>query len=294
MEVTRGPLRWRRLLGVAGVVAATAGASSAWAGLSERSFVGNFIGYSAQPANYFSFSGSTNRADNSGALYLEKTLSPDSSFSIFAGYQRIEQDGEAATGWNNVDLAYKHVLYSDEHHEFVFSVSPYLEIPTGNSSAGAETHAREGFELLFAKGFGDLREEFAALRPAALEGDISWQGKLTGARDDLVSADAELEYSLAYLDESVARSRLSQVLRNFTPNIDFDYSQYMDAHRNSTAPGFLLTPAIAWLNSTFMVDLGAQIALNRASSGEGNVTFVWQVGVSYDQLVPAAGWNPFH
>ncbi|HYL60040.1 MAG TPA: hypothetical protein VEU51_14310, partial [Candidatus Acidoferrales bacterium] len=144
MDVMRGARTWLRLLAVAGVVAAVSCPASARAGLSERSFVGNFIGYGAQPANYFSFSGSTNRASSSGAVYLEKTLSPDSSFSIFGGYQRIEQDGEASTGWNNLDLAYKQVLYSHDHHEFVFSISPDLEIPTGNSSAGAETHAREG------------------------------------------------------------------------------------------------------------------------------------------------------
>jgi hypothetical protein len=294
MDVTRGAGTLHRRLAIACVVAAVSCPAVTHAELSERSFVGNFIGYSAQPENYFSISGATNRASSSGAIYLEKTLSPDSSFSIFAGLQRIEQDGESSTGWNNIDVAYKHVLISHERHEFVLSISPYLELPTGNSTVGAETHVREGFELLFAKGFGDLSEALTMLRPGALEGDVSWEGKLTGVRDDLVSADAEIEYSFPYLDQSGAGSRFSHALKNFTPNIDFDYSQYMDAHRNSTAPGFLLTPAIAWLNSTFEVNLGAQIALNHASSGEGAVAFVWQVGVSYDRLIPAAGWNPFH
>ena len=83
------------------------------------------------------------------------------------------------------------------------------------------------------------------------------------------------------------------LIRNFTPHLDFDYAQYLSAHNNSSAPDLELTPAIAWMNDTFEVNLGVQIALNRSSSRTGAVAFVWLLGVSYDQLVPALGWNPF-
>ena len=42
------------------------------------------------------------------------------------------------------------------------------------------------------------------LRPAGIEGDAGWESKVTGARDDLLNADLELEYSLGYLDANVA------------------------------------------------------------------------------------------
>jgi hypothetical protein len=147
--------------------------------------------------------------------------------------------------------------------------------------------------LIFAKGLGDVADSIALLRPAALEGDVGWETKVTGARDDLVAATAEIEYSLAYLDENVARFSVTHALRNLTPHLDFDYAQYMDAHRNSTAPDFELTPGVAWLNSRFEVNLGVQVALNHASSSSGAVAFVWLVGVSFDQIVPALGWTPF-
>ena len=84
-----------------------------------------------------------------------------------------------------------------------------------------------------------------------------------------------------------------RALRELTPHLDFDYAQYLSAHRNSSQPDFELTPAIAWMNDTFELNLGVQVALNRASSGTGAVAFVWLMGVSYDQLFPALGWNPF-
>jgi len=268
-------------------------ASTARADLSDRSFVGNFLGNDAIPENYFSIAGSVDRAQNAESLYIEKTLSSDSSLSLFAGYQRLEEEGETATGWSNLSLAYKHVLVSLPHHEFVLSISPEAELPVGDRSVGSESHARAGLDVLFAKGFGDLADSVALLRPAAVEGDVSWEGKVTGARDDLLSATGEIEYSIGYLDENVGHSSFSHALRSLTPHLDFDYAQYMSAHRNSTAPDFELTPAIAWLNSTVEINLGVQVALNRASSGSGAVAFVWLMGVSLDQIVPALGWKPF-
>ena len=283
--------RWTALRACCGAILLCA--SAARADIPQRSLVGNFLGYDALPENYFSISGSVDRAQDAESLYIEKTISHDSSISLFAGYQRLEQGGETTTGWSNLSLAYKHVLISIPQHEFMFSIAPEAELPVGSRSIGSESHARAGFDLLFAKGLGDLSDSLAMLRPAALEGDVGWEGKLTGARDDLVSANGEIEYSLGYLDENVASFSVAHALRNLTPHLDFDYAQYMDAHRKSTAPDFELTPGVAWLDSTFEVNLGVQVALNHASSSSGAVGFVWLVGVSFDQIVPALGWTPF-
>jgi hypothetical protein len=261
-----------------------------------RSFVGNFIGNDATVENYLSVAGAVDKAQDSESLYLEKTISPKSSFSLFVGYQRLEQEGEqtSASGFTNLGLAYKRVLLSLPLHEFVFSINPNLELPVGSHSIGSESHPRAGGDLLFQKGFGDLPDSLSMLRPAGIEGDAGWESKVTGARDDLLSANFELEYSLRYLDANVAAGSVPHAIRDLTPHLDFEYAQYLSAHRNSSQPDFELTPGIAWLNSTFEINLGVQVALNRASSGSGAVAFVWLLGVSYDQLVPALGWMPFH
>jgi hypothetical protein len=267
-------------------------AATALADPAPRSFVGNFIGNDATTENYLSVSGSVDRGQNSESVYLEKTISSVSSFSIFAGYQRFEQEEEATTS-SNFELAYKRILIALPRHEFVFTINPSIELPLGNNTGGSETHPRAGFDLLFQKGFGDLPDLMRVLRPVGVEGDWGWQSKATGARDDLISGDLELEYSLRYLDETVAANSVPRAIRDLTPHLDFDYGQYLSAHRNSSAPNLSLTPAIAWLNSTFEMNFGVQVALNRASSGTGTVAFVWLMGVSYDQLVPALGWMPF-
>ena len=261
----------------------------------QRSFVGNFIGNDATVENYLSIGGAVDRTQNSESLYLEKTISSKSSFSLFVGYQRFEQEGEdaAISGFSNLGLAYKRMIISVPRHEFLFSISPSLELPVGSRSIGSESHPRAGGDLLFQKGFGDLPDSLSSLRPAGIEGDAGWESKVTGARDDLLSANLELEYSLEYLDANVAAGSIPHAIRDLTPHLDFEYAQYLSAHRNSSQPDFELTPAIAWLNSTFEINLGVQVALNRASQGTGAVAFVWLLGVSYDQLVPALGRNLF-
>jgi hypothetical protein len=259
-----------------------------------RSFVGDFIGEDATPENYLAVSGGVDHAQNFDSLYLEKTISPASSFSIFVGYQRFEVE-EEPTMSSNLGLGYKHVLISMPSHEFLWTINPEIELPLGNRSEGSESHARAGFDLLFQKGFGELPDFLRLLRPAGIEGGWGWESKVTGTRDDLTSADLELEYSLAYLDANVARDSVPHALLDLVPHLDFDYAQYLSAHRNSSAPDFELTPAIAWLNSTFEINLGVQVALNRASSSDtGAIALVWLLGVSYDQIVPALGWTPFH
>ena len=278
-------------LGIASIL----GVSTARADPPARSFVGNFIGNDATVENYLSIAGAVDKAQDSESLYLEKTVSPKSSFSLFVGYQRLEQEGEqtSASGFSNLGLAYKRVLLSLPLHEFVFTISPSLELPVGSRSVGSESHPRAGGDLLFQKGFGDLPDSLSMLRPAGIEGDAGWESKVTGARDDLLSANFELEYSLRYLDANVAGGFVPHAIRDLTPHLDFEYAQYLSAHRNSSQPDFELTPAIAWLNSTFEINLGAQVALNRASQGTGAIAFVWLLGVSYDQLVPALGRNLF-
>ena len=186
----------RRIALIAACWAILFGAGAARADPPPRSLVGNFIGYDAVPENYVSVSGSVDRAQDSESLYIEKTISHDSSFSLFAGYQRLEQEGETTTGFSNLSLAYKHVLIAIPRHEFTLSIAPEGEIPVGSRKIGSESHARAGFDLIFAKGFGDLADSVAILRPAAIEGDLSWEGKVTGAHDDLVAANGEIEYSL--------------------------------------------------------------------------------------------------
>ena len=259
----------------------------------QRVFVGNFIGYSTDPVNYFSVSGANSHNDNSASFYLEKALSSAASISLMVGLRRLEIETGPATGWDNIAFSYKHIIASVRAHEFAAAVSPLFEIPTGTPKTGAESHPRWGIEILAEKGLADLPEPLRALRALAVEGDAAWETKVTGAHNDLISADAEIEYSVDYFDRYTCAGCAGKRLRGLTPHLDFDYDQYTSAHRNISSPVFYLVPAVAWLNSVFEINVGAEVALNRGSSSEGAVAFVWLVGMSLDDIVPGAKWTPF-
>jgi hypothetical protein len=260
----------------------------------QRVFVGNFIGYSADPANYFSVSGASSSGVSSASFYLEKALSKNSSISLLAGIERLDLETGLATGWDNCSFSYKHTIWSVPTHEFALAVNPLFEVPVRTTGAGAESHPRWGIELLGEKGLADLPKWLRVLRPAAVEGNVAWETKVTGAPDDLVSADAEIEYSIDYFDRYTCPDCAGEELRGFTPHLDLDYDQYTSPHRNISSPVFYLVPALAWLNSDFEFNLGTEVALNRGSSSDGSVGFVWPVGVSLDDIVPGAKWTPFN
>ncbi|MBV8771504.1 MAG: hypothetical protein JO166_04100 [Deltaproteobacteria bacterium] len=260
----------------------------------QRVFVGNFIGYSADPVNYFSVSGASSRGGSSASFYLEKALSKNSSISLLAGIERLNIETGLATGWDNLSFSYKHTIWSVPTDEFALALNPFFELPVRTPEAGAESHSRWGIELLAQKGLADLPKSLHVLRAAAMEGDVAWESKVTGAPDDLVSADAEIEYSIDYFDRYTCPGCAGEELRDFTPHLDLNYIQYTSAHRNISSPLFYLVPALAWLNSAFEINLGIEVALNRGSSSEGSVGFVWLVGVSLDDILPGAKWTPFN
>jgi hypothetical protein len=257
-----------------------------------RNYVGNFLGYNAEPSNYLSVQGQVSSGATAVSIYLEKMISPHSSFSVFTGEQHYT-GRFAASGWSNLELSYKHVGLDFREYELLFSIAPSLEIPTGDPNI-VDTNPRAGMDILYEKGLGDLPEAVAPLRALAIEGDFYWDSKITGTHDDLLYSNVEIEYSVEYLCANVIGRKFNYFFMHMTPHLDFEYGEYLNSRSNTTAPDFELTPAIAWVNSIFEVNLGAQIAMNRNSSSTGSVGFVWLLGVSLDQIWHPFAWMPFH
>jgi hypothetical protein len=267
-------------------------AEPARADLSQRYFVGNFLGYTAEPYDYISLSGSTSRSADSGLLYFEKTVSPVSSFSVSASLQHYGGN-DHATGWNNLDFSYKQAILKFDSADFLLSVGPNLEVPNGDDSIGASPDTKAGADVLFEKGLVEVPDSLAALRAFQFEGDYFWDANVHGPGEHLLFTNTEIEYSTQYLDKYVNGYRVNAFLSHLTPHLDFEYSQYLSSRENSVAPFFQLTPAVAWIGQIFEINLGVQVGLNHESTETGNVGFVWLFGVGFDELWPALGWTPF-
>jgi hypothetical protein len=267
-------------------------AEPARADLSRRYFVGNFLGYSAQPYDYISLSGAVSRGADSGLLYFEKTVSSVSSLSVSASIQHYGGN-DHATGWNNLDFSYKQTVLEWDAADFLLSLGPNLEVPNGDESIGASQHTKAGADLLFVKGLVEVPDSLAALRAFQFEGDYFWDANISGPSENLLFTNTEIEYSIGYLDKYVRGVQVNEFLGHLTPHLDFEYAQYLSTRENSVAPDFELTPGVAWINRIFEINLGVQIGMNHGSTATGNVAFVWLFGVAFDEVWPALGWTPF-
>jgi hypothetical protein len=267
-------------------------AEPAGADLSQRYFVGNFLGYTAEPYDYISLSGSTSRSADSGLLYFEKTVSSVSSFSVSASIQHYGGN-EHATGWNNLDFSYKQAILKLDSRDFLLAIGPDLEVPNGDESIGASPDTKAGGDVLFEKGLVEVPDSLAALRAFQFEGDYFWDASVHGPSEHLLFTNTEIEYSLGYLAQYVNGYQVNEFLSHLTPHLDFEYSQYLSSRENSVAPFFQLTPGVAWIDRIFEINLGVQVGLNRSSTTSGDVGFVWLFGVSFDEVWPALGWTPF-
>lgn len=166
-----------------------------------RNYVGNFLGYNAEPSNYLSVQGQVSSGATTVSIYLEKMISSHSSFSVFTGEEHYT-GRFAASGWSNLELSYKHVMLDFREDELLFSIAPSLEIPTGDPNI-VDTNPRAGLDILYEKGLGDLPEAVAPLRALAIEGDFYWDSKISGTHDDLLYSNVEIEYSVEYLCANV-------------------------------------------------------------------------------------------
>ncbi|MER9968737.1 hypothetical protein [Mesorhizobium sp. M0060] len=94
-----------------------------------------------------------------------KLLTPDWSVSFTENYRIVDQAGTRA-GFDNLVLGTQYELYSNPEHEFVFSVGGTVALGgTGSSDIGAKSFSTLTPTVYMGKGFDDLSDSMAWLRP---------------------------------------------------------------------------------------------------------------------------------
>src|SRR5439155_3754691 len=82
-------------------------------------------------------------------------------------------DGRAANGFGNLELAGKYQFLKNDAHEAIASLGLGVEVGgTGSSSIGADSFSTWAPGIFFGKGFGDLPEAMRFLMPFAVTGQL--------------------------------------------------------------------------------------------------------------------------
>jgi hypothetical protein len=210
-------------------------------------------------------------------------------------HRRFINREQVLSGFLDLEVLTKYAFFESDEHETRLAFGSDLFVPSGNPTAGGNTHTHIGPILMFAKGFGDIPNHGFAkyLRPFAIQGDVEYLFKTGGTRVDDAIADWVVSYSLQYLNDYVRHIDVAPQVCHLQPFAEFTYEQVTAARYAGTPPDLAVLPGIAYVADAWQVSLATALALNNATVPFDHAAFISMLSLTLDQLIPGAGWTPF-
>jgi hypothetical protein len=242
---------------------------------------------------------------------FSKRITEDFAVSLAATHSKLYAPGgpamTGASGWQNIETAFKYRLYKNPDHEFV--VSAGLGIEWGGSGAqdiGAERFTVYTPALYFGKGFGDLPAGMNWARPFAVTGLVGYAipGTASMVTLDPDSGDAAtefhprvlvwggaLQYSLPNLKSAVVDLGLPDFVNRLIPIVEASLRTPVSNTFNSgTVTSGTINPGVLYIGDKFQFGIEAMIPVNR-QSGTG-VGAVAQLHWYIDDIFPNSLGKP--
>ncbi len=211
-----------------------------------------------------------------------KTITPNFGLSLGGAY--VMQNNPATSGFDNFSVGAKYRLYVNEAHEFMASVGVDADLGGTGSAAIGENHSTISPTFYIGKGFGDLPDSLAYLRPIAVTAAIG-PSLTTGAGEpNAFNTGFTVQYSLPYLQQHVRDIGLSQPFANMIPLVEVALSTSQGQTTGTVNPG------VIWMSRYAQFGIEAQIPINRASGSGVGVLF--QVHFFLDDLAPHSLGKP--
>lgn len=213
-----------------------------------------------------------------------KSILPGFAVSVGVGYA----DGKDASGWSNVSLTPVLELFRDEEHEAIVSAGFIWEIGGSGSRAVADRSSTYTPEVLFGKGFGDLPDSMALLRPFAVTGQVGFKIPGTSANSKAVEWGGAVEYSLLYLQTNVRDQGFSKFVEHLTPIVEFSFESPTDTGGGGTTG--TINPGLIWSGLYTQFAAEAVIPANGATSK--TVGVIAQAHFYVDDIFPNSLGRP--
>ena len=206
------------------------------------------------------------------------------------------QGGTALTGFGNVEVGGKYEFFVNAPHELLLSVGLGAEIGgTGRAAVGADSFSTFTPALFFGKGFGDLPDALAFLKPFALTGQlgvtfptraatvtVTDEGTTTDPHPNVLQWGLVLEYSIPYLQSVVKDLGLPAPFNRLFPVVELSFQSPLNRGGGQTTG--TINPGLIWAGQFMQVGVEAIIPLN-AQSGH-NVGVIGQLHFYLDDLFP--------
>ncbi len=222
---------------------------------------------------------------NTFSFEYDKLITPRLAVSIGGAY--FGQNNPTAHGFDNFSVGLKYLLYVNEAHEFMTSIGVDADLGGTGSHAIGESFSTISPTIFAGKGFGDLPDSLAYLRPIAITGEAG-PALTTGAgQPNAFNYGVTVQYSLPYLQQHVHDVGLPQPLANLIPIVEIPLSRSQGQTTGTVNPGFI------WVNRYGQFGIEAQIPVNHANGA--HVGVLVQAHLFFDDIAPTTIGKPlFH
>ncbi|TAM04723.1 MAG: hypothetical protein EPN70_10725 [Paraburkholderia sp.] len=228
---------------------------------------------------------------NTVSYEWDKLITKNLAVSIAGNYASQNSPDGSAKGWDNLTLGAKYVAYANARHEFMASVGLLATVGGTGSKAIATSYSTFTPTVYVGKGFGDLPNSLAYLRPFAITGTIG--PNITTASSDngpnSLGWGVTVQYSIPYLQNQVKDLGLPQPFANLVPVVEFPMSTCTAGDCAGHTTG-TINPGLIWLNRYGQFGIEAQIPVNRATGT--HVGVLVQAHLYFDDMFPNSLGKP--
>jgi len=217
------------------------------------------------------------RATHIGAE-LKKRLTADFEVSLTGRLTELSPDGQpTVTGFDNLEVGLKYQFLRDPSREAVASIALNWEVGgTGRTAAGADPFDTFSPAILGGKGFGDLPDTVAALRPLALAGRLgadiptraSSRTPSAGGGEvrhpNSLAWGAVVGYSRPYLQAHVKDLGLPSPLNGMVPLVELDLHTALDRGQSGLTTGTTNLGAV-WIGNRVQIGVETVVPINERS-----------------------------
>jgi hypothetical protein len=233
---------------------------------------------------------------------FSKVIAPHFGVSVQETLIHLQPEGDQKhTGFGNVEIGGKYELLVNAPHETILSLGLNAEIGgTGNQNVGADSFSTLTPGLFYGKGFGDLPDGLAFLKPLALTGvvGVALPTRAKNVNPDDGSIDRNphvlqwgfaLEYSLPYLQSFVKDLGLPKPFSQLIPVVELNFQTPLDRGQGGKTTG-TVNPGLIWAGTFLQLGVEAVIPIN-ARTGP-NVGVLGLVHFYLDDLFPKVFGRP--
>src|SRR5580698_7848715 len=212
----------------------------------------------------------------------DKLITPRLALSVDGTYAM--QSNPTAHGFDNFGVGLKYLVYVNDAHEFMTSVGIDAELGGTGSKAIADSFSTVSPTIFAGKGFGDLPDSLAYLRPIAITGEAGPSLTTGAGQPNAFNYGFTVQYSLPYLQQHVHDLGLPEPLSDIIPLVEIPLSRSQGQTTGTINPGFI------WINRYGQFGVEAQIPINRASGS--HVGILVQAHIFFDDVAPTTIGKP--